>query len=123
VALGLGSVRPNSEALRTACERRAVFSQRQVDRLSVLPVRLYKKIKVFGGAGLGVNGDCVTADDQVFNAVLVERGQEFFEVPTEHRALVPSVAAPWGLFFVVFPLAPFFFAARARLLGSSAECR
>jgi hypothetical protein len=35
-----------------------------------------------------------SADDQVLNAVLVERGQEFFEVLTEHRALARSVDTP-----------------------------
>ena len=33
----------------------------------------------------------VTADDEIFNAVFVEDGQEFFEVLAEHRALVPSI--------------------------------
>ncbi|AXC16130.1 hypothetical protein ACPOL_6924 (plasmid) [Acidisarcina polymorpha] len=32
----------------------------------------------------------IASDDQIFNAVLVERGQEFFEVLTEHRGRVPS---------------------------------
>jgi hypothetical protein len=56
-----------------------------------LEVRLYEKIKVFGGAGLSMNGDGIAADDEIFNAEFVERGQEFFEVLAEHRALGPSL--------------------------------
>jgi hypothetical protein len=36
----------------------------------------------------------VSADDEVLNAMLVERGQEFFQVLTEHRGLVPSTDIP-----------------------------
>jgi hypothetical protein len=73
------------------CKRRAEFRRRRVDRFRILSVRLHEEIEVFGSSGLRVNGDGVAADDKVFNAVLVERGQEFFEVLTEHRALVPSI--------------------------------
>ena len=40
---------------------------------------------------LRVNSYGIATDNQVFNLVRVERGQEFLEVVHEHRALVPSI--------------------------------
>ena len=55
---------------------------------------LDENIKVFSRAWLSMDRDSVPADDKVFNAVLVEGGQEFFEVLTEHLVLVPSIDNP-----------------------------
>lgn len=65
----------------------------------ILDAGLDEKIEVFGGAGLSVNRPGVPADDEVLNVVFVERGQQFFEVLTEHRALIPSTDTP-------LPIAP-----------------
>src|SRR5271157_1749809 len=75
-------------------KRRSEFRQGRENSLRILRAWLNKKIEVLGRTGLSVNGDGVPANDEVLNAVLVERGQEFFEVLTEHRALVPSIDAP-----------------------------
>jgi hypothetical protein len=39
------------------------------DSFGVVRVRLHKKVEVFGCAGLRMNRDSITADDQIFNLV------------------------------------------------------
>jgi hypothetical protein len=52
-------------------------------------------VEVFRRSRLCMKGDRISADDEIFNAVRVEYGQEFFEV-SEHPASIPSFhAMPW----------------------------
>lgn len=77
-----------------AGHRRSETRQCRIDRFGILRFRLDENIKIFGSAGLRMDGNSIAAHDQIFNAVFVERGQEFFEVAAEHCASGPSVDSP-----------------------------
>jgi hypothetical protein len=53
--------------------------------------RLHKEVEVFGCAGLRMNGNRITTNDQIFKLVFVEGRQEFFEVLSEHRSSGPCI--------------------------------
>ncbi len=65
---------------REPSKRLAKLGQGRKNRLRILRVSLYQNVEVFGGARLRVNGDGVSADYKILNAVRVQDGQEFFEV-------------------------------------------
>jgi hypothetical protein len=56
-------------------------------------VRSYQNVNIFGGSRLRVNRNRKSSHDKIFNALLVQNGQEFFElwVPWELRPSVRNV--------------------------------
>ena len=63
-----------------AVERRAEFGKRAINAKRVLGGRLDPNVKIFGKTRAIVKGECESADDQVSNAVGVERAQQISEV-------------------------------------------
>ena len=76
-------------------KRRAKLREGRKNRLRVCRVWPHQNIDVFGRWRLRVNGNGISSDDEVFNAVLVQNGQEFFEVGV-HRELRPSAHSVLG---------------------------
>lgn len=63
-----------------ASQRHAKLGERRIGRVCVSRVGLYEEVDVFGEAGLGMEDDRETADDQVLNAMGMEGGQKVFVI-------------------------------------------
>jgi len=70
-------------------QRSPELRQRSKYRLRISAIRLDKEIEVFRRSRLCLNCQRVTPNNQIFNVVLVEGGQKFFEVQAEHRSGAP----------------------------------
>jgi hypothetical protein len=71
--------------LRKVCEgqafrRRSEFRESRKYCLGVIGAGLHQDVEIFGRAGLRVDGNRIGSDNEIFNAVRVQSGQEFFEV-------------------------------------------
>ena len=66
-----------SQSLKRCAKKRCPG---RTDRRSIGGVRLDENIQVFCCPRFSMEGDGIAADHQVFNLVIVEAGQEFFEV-------------------------------------------
>jgi hypothetical protein len=75
--------------------RRAESRQSRVNRLGVIPVGSYEQIDVFGCARLGVKRNRISANDQVLNAVSVERRQEVLEVFVHRQPSLSTRKRRW----------------------------
>ena len=74
---------------RKSLKRCAEFRQRHKDSFRVLRVGSHQNVNILRRSRLRVNRNRVSSHDKVLNAVLVQNGQEFFEVGV-HRELRPS---------------------------------
>jgi len=71
----------------------AELHQGTIDGFAIFWGGLDQHIEILGGARLGVVAHRVGTHDQVFHFMLVEDGQEFFEVVVQ--AGLSSRGAPW----------------------------
>ena len=72
---------------------RPKLRQRIKHRFGVVGIRFDEQIDVFSCARLGMKRHSITTHDEILNFLVVEDGQEFFEV-LEHPAPVPSLGKP-----------------------------
>jgi len=97
---GRGELR-NAQALQW----RAELHESSIGRFGIFSIGLHENLQILGGPWLRMDRHRVTSDHEILNAVLVQRGQEFFEIWVHPRPR-PSLRIVPGSVEKPLPTAP-----------------